>query len=81
MSLANPNNLFAQHLYSFTGLFLWPFAGLTRSPSTSGFVLEIPAVIAMLVYALVGWVLASLVWIIFARSGSRSVMVCERRQE
>jgi hypothetical protein len=78
---ANPNNLFAQLVYSFTDLFLWPFAGLTISPSTGGFTLEIPAVIAMIVYAVVGWALASLIWIIFARSGSRSVMVYERRRE
>jgi len=78
---ANPSNLFAQLVYSFTDLFLWPFAGLTISPSTGGFTLEIPSVIAMIVYAVVAWVLASLVWIIFARSGSRSVMVYERRRE
>lgn len=78
---ANPSNLFAQLVYSFTDLFLWPFAGLTTSPSVNGFTLEIPSVIAMIVYAVAAWVLASLVWIIFARSGSRSVMVSERRIE
>jgi hypothetical protein len=78
---ANPNNPFAQLVYSFTDLFLWPFTGLTISPSAGGFTLEIPSVIAMIVYAVVGWVLASLVWIIFARSGSRRVMVYERRRE
>lgn len=78
---ANPSNLFAQLVYSFTDLFLWPFAGLTISPSAGGFTLEIPSVIAMIVYAVMGWVLASLIWIIFARSGSRSVMVTERRRE
>jgi len=78
---ANSSNLFAQLVYSFTELFLWPFAGLTISPSAGGFTLEIPSVIAMIVYAVAAWVLASLVWIIFARSGSRSVMVYERRRE
>jgi YggT family protein len=78
---ANPSNLFAQLVYSFTDLFLWPFAGLTTSPSVNGFTFEIPSVIAMIVYATVAWVLASLVWIIFARSGSRSVIVSERRRE
>jgi hypothetical protein len=78
---ANPNNLFAQLVYSFTDLFLWPFAGLTISPSAGGFTLEIPSVIAMIVYAVMGWVLASLIWIIFARSGTHSVMVTERRRE
>jgi len=38
-------------------------------------------VIAMIVYAVIAWVLASLIWIIFARSGSRSVVVTERRRE
>ena len=78
---ANPSNLFALLVYSLTDLFLWPFAGLTRSPSAGGFVLEIPSVIAMIVYAVMAWVLASLIWIIFARTGSRSVMVSERRRE
>ncbi len=78
---ANPSNPFARLVYNFTNLFLWPFAGLTISPSANGMVLEIPAVIAMLVYALLGWVLASLVWIIFARSSTRKVMLYERRKE
>jgi len=78
---ANPSNPFARLVYNFTDLFLWPFAGLTISPSANGMVLEIPAVIAMLVYALLGWVLASLVWIIFARSSTRKVMLYERRKE
>jgi hypothetical protein len=78
---ANPSNLFAQLVYSFTELFLWPFAGLTISPSVGGYTLEIPSVIAMIVYAVAAWVLASLIWIIFSRSSSRSVMVYERRRE
>lgn len=78
---ANPNNVFAQLVYGFSDLFLWPFAGLTMSPSIRGFTLEIPAVIAMIVYAVVAWVLTSLIWILFARSGSRSVIVSERRRD
>lgn len=76
---ANPSNPFAQFVYGFTDLFLWPFAGLTTSPSVGGFTLEIPAVIAMIVFAIAAWVLASLIWIMFARSGSRSVTVSKRR--
>lgn len=78
---ANPNNMFAQLVYSFTDLFLWPFAGLTMSPSVQGFTLEIPAIIAMVVYAIAAWVLAKLIWILLARSGSRSVIVSERRMD
>jgi hypothetical protein len=76
---ANSNNMFAQSVYSFTDLFLWPFAGLTMSPSIGGFTLEIPAVIAMIVFAIAAWILVSLIWIVFARSGSRSVTVSKRR--
>ena len=76
---ANPNNMFAQLVYSFTDLFLWPFEGLTISPSIGEFTLDIPAVIAMIVYAIAAWILTSLIWIMFARSGSRSVTVSKRR--
>jgi len=78
---ANPSSPIARLVYNFTDLFLWPFAGLTVTPSAHGMVLEIPAVIAMLVYALLGWVLASLVWILFARSSNRRVTLYERRKE
>ena len=54
---ANPANTFAGLLYTFTDLFLLPFSGLTVTPSAQGMVFEIPAIIAMLVYALIGWVI------------------------
>jgi hypothetical protein len=54
---ANPNNPFAQIVYIFTDLFLWPFSGLTIAPSFNGMVFEIPAIIALLDYALVGWLI------------------------
>jgi hypothetical protein len=78
---ANPANPFAQLVYNFTDLFMWPFAGLTRTPSAEGMVLEIPVVIAMIIYALVAWVLVSIVGILFNRSGARKVTVYERRSE
>jgi hypothetical protein len=64
---ANPANPFAALLYKFTGLFLLPFVGLTATPAAGGMVLEISTVIAMLVYALLGWVLERIVWVIFYR--------------
>ena len=78
---ANPNNPFAQTIYEFSHLFLWPFEGLTVSPSVGGIVLEIPAIIAMFVYALVAWGLARFVWILFARWRARQVVVYEHRRE
>jgi|SRR5579859_6176032 len=64
---ANPANPFATLLYNFTGVFLVPFVGLTPSPAAAGMVMEVSTVIAMVVYALLGWVLERVVWVIFFR--------------
>jgi len=65
---ANPGNFFAQFVYSLTDVFLWPFFGLTGNPSANGMVLEIPSIIAMVVYAIIAWVIAKLAWLLFFRS-------------
>ena len=78
---ANPANPFTQLVYSFTDLFMLPFAGMVSTPSAGGMVLEIPAIIAMIIYALVAWALTSLVRILFTRSTARNVTVYERRRE
>ena len=64
---ANPDNSFAVFIYGFTNLFLFPFAGLTATPSAGGMVLEISTVIAMVVYALIGWAIERIIWLIFYR--------------
>lgn len=70
MLAANPGNPFANFIYSLTDLFLWPFAGLTASPSAEGIVLEFSSVIAMVVYLLAAWVVIELLWLIFSRERS-----------
>ena len=75
---ANPASPFAGLVYGFTDLFLLPFFGLTVAPAVGGMVLEIPAIIAMFVYALIAWVLIKLVWLLFYRTPSRSVTTYER---
>lgn len=52
---ANPASGFAQFIYGLSDLFLLPFFGLTQTPSANGSVLEIPTIIAMIVYALLFW--------------------------
>jgi hypothetical protein len=64
---ANPASPFAVFIYGFTGLFLFPFAGLTGTPSAGGMVLEISSFIAMVVYALIAWALERTIWVIFYR--------------
>ena len=75
---ANPANPFARLIYGLTDLFLWPFFGLTITPSAEGIVLEIPSLIALIVYALIGWVIVRLVWLLFDRPSRTSVTTYER---
>ena len=70
---ANAANPFAGLLYSFTGVFLVPFVGLTGTPAAGTMVLEISSLIAMIVYGLAFWVLERLVWVIFYRPRSAVV--------
>jgi hypothetical protein len=70
---ANPGNPFANFVYSFTDLFLWPFMGLTVTPAANGMVLEIPTLVAMAVYALLAWLVVRIVWLIFDRPTARAV--------
>lgn len=71
---ANPANLFASMLYAVTDLFLFPFAGLTRTPAAGGMVLEVHTLIAMVVYALAAWALERLVWVVFYRPRETQVV-------
>ena len=64
---ANPASPFAAALYGFTGLFLFPFAGLIGTPAAGGMVLEISTLIAMLVYGLIAWAVERIIFVIFYR--------------
>jgi hypothetical protein len=64
---ANPASPFAVALYGFTGLFLYPFATLIGTPAMGGMVLEGSTLIAMVVYALIGWAIERIIFVIFYR--------------
>ena len=64
---ANPAAGFATFIYNMTAVFLTPFFGLTATPSANGSILEIPTLIAMLVYALLAWGIVRVLWIAFER--------------
>ncbi len=64
---ANPAAGFATFIYNMTAVFLTPFFGLTATPSANGSILEIPTLIAMLVYALLAWGIVRVLWITFER--------------
>lgn len=63
----NAANTFATFLYGFTNLFTFPFASLTAAPAANGMVFEFSTLIAMAVYALLGWAVVKLVNVVFYR--------------
>ncbi|MDO9087379.1 MAG: YggT family protein [Anaerolineaceae bacterium] len=63
----NEANTFASFLYGLTGIFLAPFSSLTGAPSTAGMTFEFSTLIAMFVYAMIGWALERLVYVLFYR--------------
>jgi uncharacterized protein YggT (Ycf19 family) len=72
---ANPLAGFSKFIYNLTDVFLAPFRNLLPTVGGgSGAVLEMSTVIAVIVYALIGWALVRLVAIMF----SRNVTVSQR---
>jgi hypothetical protein len=78
---ANPNNFFTFFVYQLTDFFLWPFLTITGTPSFQGHTLEVPAIIAMFVYALLGWIIVRLIWVIFYRSPTSQVTTYDRQED
>jgi len=64
---ANSVSPIATFIYGFTDLFLWPFKGLMGAPAADGMVLEISSLIAVVIYALIAYALAKIIWVIFYR--------------
>jgi hypothetical protein len=71
---ANPEAGFASFVYGITSPLLAPFIGLFGTPQLNGSVLEPHSIVAILVYALVAWALAKLMWLVMGetRSGVRT---------
>ena len=65
----NPDNSFARFIDDLSSPFVALFASLLNNPTlgTTG-VLEVTTLIAMLVYAIVAWLLARLIWLMLSRS-------------
>jgi hypothetical protein len=74
---ANPGTPIVAMIYGFTSLFLFPFTGLIGSPTYGGLVLEISSMFAMLIYALIAWVIERTIWLIFYRPRGSVVAVTE----
>jgi len=77
---ANPGNWFTAFVYQLTQLFLWPFQNLIANPSFQNMTLEVTSIIAIIVYALLAWVITRLIWVIFYQRPSRQVTTYDREQ-
>ena len=67
---ANPSAGFAQFIYGITAPLVAPFYGLFGNPSAQGSVLELHSIVALIVYALLAWLIAKLVWIVAGETRS-----------
>jgi uncharacterized protein YggT (Ycf19 family) len=64
---ANPANPFAQFVYSTTAPLLTLFHGLVQTVTANGSVFEFSDLVAIAVYAMLGWSTVGLLRILFAR--------------
>ncbi len=78
---ANPANLFAHFVYQVTDVFLRPFAGLVANPGGGGTVLEITSLVALLAYALLGWILVTLLRLALFRTRTRTVAIYNKERQ
>ena len=65
---ANPENQFARVIYNLSTPFVAPFANLFSNPNIGTSQFDVNALVALLVYALLAWLVARLVWIVGSRS-------------
>ncbi len=76
---ANPNSGFAQIVYDVSGVFLLPFSNLVASPVIGTGVFEISSMIAIVIYALVAWIIVRLFRLVFTPARTRESITTYRR--
>lgn len=67
---ANPDAGLAALIYGLTGPLMIPFTGLFETVRVDGSLLEWNAATAIIAYALLGWLLAGLVWLVSGQTRS-----------
>jgi YggT family protein len=70
---ANPDAGFAQLIYGITAPLVAPFAGLFGTPRFEGSAFEFTSLVAMLVYALLAWVIVKIVFMFFSETRTGAV--------
>jgi hypothetical protein len=72
---ANEAAPFAAFIYQVSGAFLLPFAGLFATPRSGGNALDLNALVGMIVFMLLAWLVAKIVWLLAGESRSASATV------
>ena len=67
---ANPSAGFAQFIYGVTAPLLAPFVGLFADPQVGDGVIELHALTALFVYALLAWLIGKLFWLLLGETRS-----------
>ena|SRR5437764_514315 len=67
---ANQGAPFTSAMLAITAPFVAPFFGVFPNAAVSGSVFEPASILAIIIYALLAWVIAKVVWLLFARDGS-----------
>jgi YggT family protein len=72
---ANEAAGFASFIYGASAPFVAPFSNLFANPGSSGSVLELTTLVAIIVYMLVAWLVAKVIWLLAgeSRSATRTV--------
>ena len=72
---ANEAAGFAHFIYAASAPFVAPFSNLFANPGSGGSVLELTTLVAIIVYALVAWLIARVIWLLAgeSRSATRTV--------
>jgi len=72
---ANEGAGFANFIYTASAPFLAPFNNLFGSPTSGGMVLEMNTIVAIIVYMLLAWLIAKVVWLLVGENRSATSTV------
>lgn len=67
---ANPDAGFAAFIYGVTAPLVAPFVGLFGTAQAGGSVLEPHSIVALIIYALVAWLVAKIIWLLLGETRS-----------
>ena len=78
---ANPSAGFVSFIYSLSARFMAPFNAVFKTQTAGGATVEWSALVALAVYALIGWGLVKLIYVITPRRSSQTVERVEQGED